>query len=225
MSKSAYNPMSNASPLRNPRKSSTQNDEYEFLKTPEREVTVTFPIKMDDGSVKIFTGYRVQYSSMRGPCKGGIRYHKDSNLDEVKALSGWMTIKCAVADIPYGGGKGAVVVDPKTVSKGELERITRAYAKAIAPVVGPHSDIPAPDVNTNGEIMGWFMDEYQQICRKDEYACRNGKAVVTVVTRQSGSDGRGIMLCTTRNSHKGRQDIQGCQNSDTGSRKCRRRKC
>ena len=123
-------------------------DEYSFLRNPEREVKGSFPVKMDDGHVRIFDGYRVQHSSMRGPCKGGIRFHQDTDEDEVKSLAAWMSFKCAVADIPYGGGKGGVTVNPSELSKGELERLTRAYTKMIAPVIGPKKDVPAPDVNT-----------------------------------------------------------------------------
>lgn len=132
----------------------------EILRNPQRIVNVTIPVKMDDGSVKIFQGYRVQFNNARGPFKGGIRFHPDVSIDEVKALSFWMAIKCAVADIPLGGGKGGVIVDPKTLSSGELERLSRGYARAIADVIGPDIDVPAPDVNTNGVIMGWMVDEY-----------------------------------------------------------------
>ena len=136
-------------------------DDYSFLRYPERELKVSVPVRMDDGHVKVFEGYRVQHSTVRGPAKGGIRFHPDTNLDEVKALAAWMSFKCAVAGIPYGGGKGGVTVDPRTLSKGELERLTRGYTRAIAPIIGPDKDIPAPDVNTNGEIMGWIMDTYR----------------------------------------------------------------
>ena len=133
-------------------------EDYEILKHPERELKVALSLRRDDGSVSYYDGYRVQHSSLRGPCKGGIRYHQDVNINEVKALAGWMTFKCAVADIPYGGGKGGVAVDPGTLSRGELERLTRAYAAAIYPIIGSKRDIPAPDVGTNAQIMNWFMD-------------------------------------------------------------------
>ena len=133
-----------------------------ILSSPERQIDVTLAVRMDDGTLRTFRGYRVQHSSLRGPYKGGIRYHQNVDIDEVKALSAWMTMKCAVADIPYGGGKGGICVDPKNLSKGELERLTRAYAAAIAPDVGPRKDVPAPDVNTNGQIMAWFCDEYSK---------------------------------------------------------------
>lgn len=135
-------------------------DKIELLKQPQRIVNVIVPVKMDDGSVRIFQGYRVQYNNARGPYKGGIRFHPQVSLDEVKALSFWMAMKCAVADLPLGGGKGGIIVDPKTLSEAELERLSRGYARAIADVIGPDQDVPAPDVNTNGKIMGWMVDEY-----------------------------------------------------------------
>jgi glutamate dehydrogenase (NAD(P)+) len=135
-------------------------NEYEAIKYPERELKVSIPVKMDDGEIRIFEGYRVQHSSSRGPCKGGIRYHPDVDIDEVKALAAWMSLKCAVVDIPYGGAKGAVKVDPAELSKGELERLTRRFTAMILPLIGPEKDIPAPDINTNAEIMGWIMDTY-----------------------------------------------------------------
>ena len=130
------------------------------LREPRRELTVHFPVKMDDGSVRVYTGYRVQHNLGRGPAKGGIRYHQDVSLDEVKALAMWMTWKCAVVGIPYGGGKGGVVVDPKKLSKKELEGLSRRFFTEIEVLVGPERDIPAPDVNTNAQIMSWFMDTY-----------------------------------------------------------------
>ncbi|HRT82420.1 MAG TPA: Glu/Leu/Phe/Val dehydrogenase, partial [Oscillospiraceae bacterium] len=137
-----------------------EKDEYELLKYPERTLEVSVPVRMDDGSIRVFEGYRVQHSSVRGPCKGGIRYHQNVDLDEVKALAAWMSIKCAVVDVPYGGAKGGVTVDPTTLSKRELERLTRRYTSAILPIIGPERDIPAPDVNTSAETMGWIMDTY-----------------------------------------------------------------
>lgn len=130
------------------------------LKQPQRIINVTLPIVMDDGSQRIFQGYRVQFNDALGPFKGGIRYHHNVSLDEVKALSFWMAMKCAVADLPLGGGKGGVIVNPKELSPKELERLSRAYARAIEDCIGPDTDVPAPDVNTNGVIMGWMMDEY-----------------------------------------------------------------
>jgi glutamate dehydrogenase (NAD(P)+) len=130
----------------------------QILAKPKRELTVHFPVKMDDGTLRVFTGHRVQHSLTRGPAKGGIRYHPDVTLDEVRALAMWMTWKCAVVGIPYGGGKGGVVVDPKLLSDLELERLTRRYAAEIACIIGPEVDIPAPDVNTNAQTMAWIMD-------------------------------------------------------------------
>jgi glutamate dehydrogenase (NAD(P)+) len=130
------------------------------LREPRRELTVHFPVKMDDGSVQVFTGFRVQHNLGRGPAKGGIRYHQDVTLDEVKALAMWMTWKCAVVGIPFGGGKGGVVVDPKKLSRRELEGLTRRFATEISVLIGPERDIPAPDVNTNAQTMAWIMDTY-----------------------------------------------------------------
>ena len=130
------------------------------LREPRRELTVHFPVHMDDGTVKVFTGYRVQHNLGRGPAKGGIRYHQDVSLDEVRALAMWMTWKCAVVGIPYGGGKGGVTVDPKKLSKKELEGLSRRYFTEISVLIGPERDIPAPDVNTTPQIMAWFMDTY-----------------------------------------------------------------
>jgi glutamate dehydrogenase (NAD(P)+) len=130
------------------------------LREPRRELIVHFPVKMDDGSVQVYTGYRVQHNLGRGPAKGGIRYHQDVSLDEVKALAMWMTWKCAVVGIPYGGGKGGVIVDPKKLSQKELEALTRRFFTEIEVLIGPEKDIPAPDVNTNAQIMAWMMDTY-----------------------------------------------------------------
>jgi len=151
----------------------------------ERELTTNFPVKMDDGTVKIFTGFRVQHSDSRGPAKGGIRYHPDVTLDETKALAARMTLKAAVANIPYGGAKGAVICNPKLMSQYELERLTRRYATEISILIGPESDIPAPDVGTNAQIMAWIMDTYSMA---------KGYSVPAVVTGKpieiGGSKGR-----------------------------------
>ena len=148
-------------------------EDYEVLKHPERELKVALPVVKDDGTLEVFEGYRVHHSSLRGPCKGGIRYHQDVNIDEVKALAAWMTFKCAIVNIPYGGGKGGVKVDPHTLSKSELEKLTRRYAAAILPLIGPQKDIPAPDVGTNAQTMDWLMDTYSMMA---------GHAVPGVVT-------------------------------------------
>jgi glutamate dehydrogenase (NAD(P)+) len=132
----------------------------QVLREPRRELHVHFPVKMDDGTVQVFEGYRVQHNLGRGPAKGGIRYHQDVSIDEVKALAMWMTWKCAVVGIPYGGGKGGVIVDPKKLSRRELENLSRRFFTEIEVLVGPEKDIPAPDVNTNAQVMAWFMDTY-----------------------------------------------------------------
>ena len=136
---------------------------HEVLAHPKRVLTVSLPIRLDNGDIKVFTGYRSQHNDARGPFKGGIRYHPQVTIDEVKALSMWMTWKCAVANIPYGGGKGGIICDPKNMSVGELERMTRRYAYAISDIIGPHTDIPAPDVYTTGREMAWIMDTYSAV--------------------------------------------------------------
>lgn len=140
----------------------TEQAVYEILKNPMRTLEVSIPVKMDDGSVKTFIGYRAQHNDAIGPFKGGVRFHQGVTRDEVKALSTWMTFKCGVMGVPYGGGKGGVIVDPFELSKGELERLSRGYSRAIAPIIGEKVDIPAPDVGTNGQVMAWFVDEYQK---------------------------------------------------------------
>ncbi|QUL98493.1 MAG: Glu/Leu/Phe/Val dehydrogenase [Candidatus Fermentithermobacillus carboniphilus] len=133
---------------------------YDMLKQPERVIEVSFPVEMDDGSVKVFTGWRSQHSTALGPAKGGLRFHPDTNFDEVRALSMWMTFKCSVVGIPYGGGKGAVKCNPKELSQKELERVARGFIRAVGDFIGPLKDIPAPDVYTNAQIMAWMYDEY-----------------------------------------------------------------
>jgi len=157
----------------------------EVLKYPRRVLTVAVPVRMDDGSIKVFTGYRSQHNDALGPFKGGVRYHPNVTLDEVKALSMWMTWKCAVAGLPYGGGKGGIVVDPHKLSTGELERLSRGYFQAISSIVGPYQDIPAPDVYTNPQIMSWFMDEYSRIKGFNNFGVVTGKPLVV-----GGSVGR-----------------------------------
>ena len=129
------------------------------LRQPDRDIRISIPIKMDNGTEKIFEGYRVQYNNALGPYKGGIRYHPDTEINEVKALAFWMALKCAVAGIPMGGGKGGITVDPKELSKDELERLSRGWVKKLSDILGPHKDVPAPDVNTTPEIMAWMADE------------------------------------------------------------------
>ena len=158
----------------------------QVLKTPKRELTVNFPVRMDDGSFRVYTGYRVQYSMARGPTKGGIRYHPQVSLDEVRALAAWMTWKCAVVNIPYGGAKGGIICDPKHMSQGELERLTRRFTSEISPIIGPEVDIPSPDVYTDSQTMAWIMDTYSM---------QRGFSVPGVVTGKpislGGSEGRG----------------------------------
>jgi glutamate dehydrogenase (NAD(P)+) len=137
--------------------------DYARVKYCERELLVSIPVEMDDGTLKMFEGYRVQHSSLRGPCKGGIRYHHEVNLDEVRALAGWMTFKCALANLPYGGAKGGIAVDPTQLSERELEKLTRRYTLRILPFLGPNQDVPAPDVGTNPQIMDWVMDTYSSM--------------------------------------------------------------
>jgi len=156
-----------------------------ILRVPQRELTVNFPVKMDDGRIEIFTGYRIQHNITRGPAKGGIRYHPDLDIDEVRALAMWMTWKCATVNIPYGGAKGAVVVDPKQLSLSELERLTRRYTSEISLLIGPDKDIPAPDVGTTPQVMAWIMDTF---------SLHSGHTVPAVVTGKpiniGGSQGR-----------------------------------
>ena len=150
---------------------------YEILKNPMRVLEVSFPVKMDDGTVRTFTGYRSQHNNACGPFKGGLRFHPAVCMDEVKALSTWMTFKCSVVGIPYGGGKGGMAIDPTEFSQGELERISRGFARAIAPIIGEKEDIPAPDVNTNGQIMAWMVDEYANVTGEFQPGVFTGKPV------------------------------------------------
>jgi len=168
----------------------------EMIKRPRRATIVSLPIQMDDGSLKIFTGYRVQHSIARGPAKGGIRYHPDVTLDEVEALAAWMTWKCAVVNIPFGGGKGGIICDPSRMSKGELERLTRRYAADLSDLFGPESDVPAPDVNTNEQIMAWIVDTYSMHERRTEYAVVTGKPLeVGGSAGRREATGRGVLFC------------------------------
>ena len=157
----------------------------QVLSSPKRQLIVSIPVKMDGGDVQVFEGYRVQHNIARGPCKGGIRYHPNVTLDEVKALASWMTWKCATVDIPYGGGKGGVICNPKVLSQGELERLTRRYAFEIAPIIGPDRDIPAPDVYTDEQTMAWIMDTISMIRGHTELGVVTGKPISL-----GGSQGR-----------------------------------
>ena len=169
---------------------------YEYLKEPERVLTVSIPVRMDNGEVKTFIGYRSQHSDVIGPCKGGVRFHQDVSLDEVKALSMWMTFKCAVLGLPFGGGKGGVVCNPAELSKNELESLSRGYIRALAGFVGPDRDIPAPDVNTNQQVMGWMMDEYSKIKGYNAPGLITGKPMVLGGSAGRGAaTGRGTVIC------------------------------
>jgi glutamate dehydrogenase (NAD(P)+) len=159
----------------------------DILKQPQRILEVNIPVRMDDGRTRIFTGFRVQHNNYRGPYKGGLRYHPGVNLNEVKALALWMTFKCAVVDIPYGGGKGGIIVDPKKLSDGELQRLTRGYVDKVFDLIGPRKDIPAPDVYTNPQIMSWILDEFNHISREHQPGVVTGKPV-----ELEGSLGRNI---------------------------------
>jgi len=177
----------------------------DMLRVPKRQLIVNFPVKMDDDSVKMFTGYRVHHSTARGPTKGGIRYHPNVTLDEVKALAMWMTWKCAVVGIPYGGSKGGVVCNPKEMSLGELEKLTRRYATEISVLMSPEGDIPAPDVNTNAQIMAWMMDTYSMHKGYTVPAVVTGKPIqVGGSLGRSEATGRGVMFVAREAlKHKG----------------------
>ncbi|MBO8168377.1 MAG: Glu/Leu/Phe/Val dehydrogenase [Thermoanaerobacteraceae bacterium] len=151
---------------------------FDILKQPERELTVAVPVEMDNGDIRVFTGYRVQHNSALGPTKGGIRFHPDVTLDEVRALALWMTFKSAVVGLPYGGGKGGVACNPKEMSPREIQRLSREYIRAIAPIIGPEKDIPAPDVYTNPQVMSWMMDEYSKYKGYNDFGIITGKPVI-----------------------------------------------
>ncbi|SDF66901.1 Glu/Leu/Phe/Val family dehydrogenase [Sporolituus thermophilus] len=167
-----------------------------ILEQPERTLEVSIPVKMDDGRIEVFTGYRSQHNTALGPAKGGIRFHQDVTMDEVKTLAFWMTFKCAVIGLPYGGGKGGVVVDPRKLSRSELERLSRGYIERIAPIIGEYDDIPAPDVNTDSRIMGWMVDEYSRLRGQNVPGVITGKPKTIGGSAGRGSaTGRGVMFC------------------------------
>jgi len=192
----------------------------DVLRQPDRELTVTLPILKDDGNIEVFTGYRVQHNFSRGPCKGGIRFAPSVNLDEVRALAAWMTWKCSVVDIPFGGGKGGVICDPRNLSKGELERLTRRYTAAIMDILGPDRDVPAPDMNTNEQTMAWIMDTYSMHVRRTTTAVVTGKPIAIGGSKgRREATGRGVMLVCReamkklgRNPEDTRVVVQGCGN-------------
>ena len=145
-----------------------------ILRVPSRELHVSIPVKMDDGSIKVFQGFRVQYNDAKGPCKGGIRFHPDETIDTVRALAAWMTWKCSLLDLPLGGGKGGVICNPKEMSQGERERLCRAYIGQVGRIIGPEKDVPAPDVYTTPQMMAWMMDEYSKISGKNQFGTITG---------------------------------------------------
>ena len=168
---------------------------WKVLRYPNREITVNIPVMMDDGHLEVFTGYRVQHSIARGPAKGGIRYSPDVNIDEVRALASWMTWKCAVVNIPFGGAKGGVICDPKKMSMGELERMTRRYTAELIEFIGPEKDVPAPDMNTNEQVMAWIMDTYSMHMRQTVTAVVTGKPLNMGGSRgRREATGRGVMV-------------------------------
>jgi glutamate dehydrogenase (NAD(P)+) len=181
-----------------------------ILRVPQRELTVNFPVKFDDGSTRVFTGYRVQHNLSRGPVKGGIRYHPSVDIDEVRALAMWMTWKCALVNIPYGGAKGGVVVDPHELSLGELERLTRRFATEISILLGPEKDIPAPDVNTNGQVMAWIMDTISMHRGYTVSAVITGKPIhVGGSLGRVEATGRGVSLMVREAARRMGRSLEG----------------
>jgi glutamate dehydrogenase (NAD(P)+) len=185
---------------------------WKVLRYPTREIIVHIPVQMDDGTIEVFTGYRVQHSMSRGPAKGGIRYAPDVSLDEVRALASWMTWKCAVVNIPFGGAKGGVICDPRTMSQGELERMTRRFTAELVEFIGPEKDIPAPDVNTNEQTMAWIMDTYSMHMRQTVNAVVTGKPVSLGGSRgRKEATGRGISVCCDEALKHLGLTIEGCR--------------
>jgi glutamate dehydrogenase (NAD(P)+) len=172
---------------------------YRYLKYPNKEITIYIPVTMDDGRLEIFVGYRVQHSLVRGPCKGGIRYSPQVTLDEVRALASWMTWKCAVVNIPFGGAKGGIICDPEKLSPGELERITRRYTAELSEWIGPERDVPAPDLGTNEQVMAWVMDTYSMHVRHTVTAVVTGKPLDLGGSRgRREATGRGLLVVTNQ---------------------------
>jgi glutamate dehydrogenase (NAD(P)+) len=185
---------------------------WKVLRYPTREIIVHIPVQMDDGSIEVFTGYRVQHSMARGPAKGGIRYAPDVSLDEVRALASWMTWKCAVVNIPFGGAKGGVICDPKNMSQGELERMTRRYTAELIDFIGPEKDVPAPDMNTNEQTMAWIMDTYSMHMGKTVTAVVTGKPVNIGGSRgRREATGRGISVMCDESLKALGLTIEGCR--------------
>ena len=185
---------------------------HDYLKYPKRELTVHFPVSMDRGGTQMFTGYRVQHNTSRGPAKGGLRFHPETDIDEVRALAMWMTWKCAVVNIPFGGAKGGVVCDPRTLSPGELEDLTRRYTTEISLLIGPSSDIPAPDVGTNGQIMAWLMDTYSMHAGHTVNAVVTGKPVsIGGSEGRLDATGRGVVIVTEQAYQKQGKTLAGAR--------------
>jgi glutamate dehydrogenase (NAD(P)+) len=185
---------------------------WKILTHPKRQITVSCPIQMDNGEIEVFTGYRVQYNITLGPAKGGIRYHPNVSLDEVTALAAWMTWKCAVAHIPFGGGKGGVICDPTKMSKRELEALTRRYIAEIVDAIGPEKDVPAPDVNTNAQIMAWVMDTYSMHVGHTSTAVVTGKPLeIGGSLGRREATGRGVMIATRESCHHIGIDLKGAR--------------
>lgn len=187
-------------------------EDYLTFKYPERELKVALPVRMDDGSLKVFEGFRIQHSTLRGPAKGGVRYHQNVNVDEVRALSAWMTFKCAVAAIPYGGGKGGIVCRPREMSKGELERLTRTYIDKISAIISPNTDIPAPDVGTNAQTMDWMVDEYSKFKGESVYGIVTGKSIEIGGSKgRNEATGRGVCFVTLEMMKKYNMKPEDCK--------------
>ena len=187
-------------------------EDYLTFKYPERELKVALPVRMDDGSLKVFEGFRIQHSTLRGPAKGGVRYHQNVNVDEVRALSAWMTFKCAVAAIPYGGGKGGIVCRPREMSKGELERLTRTYTDKISAIISPYTDIPAPDVGTNAQTMDWMVDEYSKLKGESVYGIVTGKSIEIGGSKgRNEATGRGVCFVTLEMMKKYNMKPEDCK--------------
>ena len=199
MNKNTYNPYENMLAVLDEAASrlGLKEADYITLRYPEREMIVSIPVRMDNGEMKVFEGYRVQHNSARGPYKGGIRFHQNADLDEVKALAAWMSFKCAIVNIPYGGAKGGIKVDPSKLSRDELIRLTRRYTTRILPIIGPDQDIPAPDVNTNGEVMGWIMDTYSMFKGHSVPGVVTGKPIeIGGSIGRTEATGRGVTIIT-----------------------------
>lgn len=188
------------------------NEMYELLKDPIRMLTVRIPVRMDDGTVQIFTGYRSQHNDAVGPTKGGVRFHPEVDEEEVKALSIWMSLKCGITDLPYGGGKGGIICDPRQMSFRELERLSRGYVRAISQIVGPTKDIPAPDVYTNSQIMAWMMDEYSRLREFDSPGFITGKPIVLGGSKgRETATARGVTICIEEAVKKKGIELQGAR--------------